>query len=304
MSQLRSALATAALAAADPAAVIALLDRYARDVPDACCATVAYAVIDAEHARVEYTCAGHPYPMVVRPGGEVVWLTGGRRPPLDTETIPGPPTAATDEFPPGSLLVLFSDGLVERPGESLEVGLARLAAAAATCADLPVGAVGDALLSAMVGAHHPRDDVAIVAVRPVGTTERTLVESLPASLEAIPRVRGRLRAWLRGLDLDEQRAYGILLAVGEAVNNAIEHGSGLDPRKTVGVEAFAGASGQLSVTVSNSGRWSGEPSDLGRDPYRGHGLKLMRGLSDEVKTVCSAIGTRVTMRFGTDTLGQ
>jgi serine phosphatase RsbU (regulator of sigma subunit) len=74
MSQLRSALGAAALATNDPAAVLDLLDRYARTLDDAAFATVAYAIIDTATGTISYACAGHPYPLVVGPQGSVTWL--------------------------------------------------------------------------------------------------------------------------------------------------------------------------------------------------------------------------------------
>jgi serine phosphatase RsbU (regulator of sigma subunit) len=88
MSRLRAAVAASALTDADPAAVLTTLDRYAATVPGARCATVSYAVIDVpqtrQHggaARVSYSCAGHPYPLLVTPDQPPVFLSAGRRPP-------------------------------------------------------------------------------------------------------------------------------------------------------------------------------------------------------------------------------
>ncbi|HLK44780.1 MAG TPA: SpoIIE family protein phosphatase, partial [Acidimicrobiales bacterium] len=170
MSQLRSALGAAALTVGDPGAVVSLVERYAESVDGAVCATVAYAVIDAQAESLTYACAGHPYPLVVMPGGDVQYLRGGRRPPLGAQGRRPPEPSERAAFPPGSLLVLYTDGLVERHGEPLDGGLDRLAAAAASCASLPVGAACDELLRRMTPPGGYSDDVALVAVRPVGTT--------------------------------------------------------------------------------------------------------------------------------------
>ncbi|HET9720108.1 MAG TPA: SpoIIE family protein phosphatase, partial [Solirubrobacteraceae bacterium] len=133
MSQLRSALEAAALAERDPADVLALLDRYAQAVPGASCATAAYARVDAASGRVHYACAGHPYPLLVTPDGRVEFLTDGRTAPLGIGPADSPGASGAAELSPGSLLVLYSDGLIERHGESLTAGLDRLADAAAGC---------------------------------------------------------------------------------------------------------------------------------------------------------------------------
>ncbi|MGH7640025.1 MAG: SpoIIE family protein phosphatase [Candidatus Dormibacteria bacterium] len=80
MSQLRSALAIAALASSDPVDVVVLVERSSATVPGAACATLAYGVLDRQAQTLRYTCAGHPYPLLVLPDGATQLLTGGRRP--------------------------------------------------------------------------------------------------------------------------------------------------------------------------------------------------------------------------------
>ncbi|MGH3634558.1 MAG: ATP-binding protein, partial [Mycobacterium sp.] len=86
MSRLRAAVAASALTAGEPEAVLGALDRYAASVDGARCATVAYALIDTDArpggAAVSYSCAGHPYPLLVLPDGRAVFLESGRRAPV------------------------------------------------------------------------------------------------------------------------------------------------------------------------------------------------------------------------------
>lgn len=295
MSQLRSALDIAAVAESDPAAVLSLVDTYSRGVPDAVCATVAYASVDPAAHTVRYACAGHPYPLIVLADGEVRLLTEGRMAPLGTQRD-GRKQSGRADLPLGALLVLYSDGLIERHGESLLDGLERLRAAAGACAQLPATAACEELLRRMAGPADYRDDVVVVALRPVGTIPQAHVDCLPASFDQIPPSRWRLRRWLEGLDLDPTRAYEVLLAVGEAVNNAIEHASRQDSRKLVGIEAFA-SPGWIAVSVTDSGSWSKDTGVSRRTAERGHGLTLIHGLSYNVETVRSSMGTRVTMTF-------
>lgn len=297
MSQLRSALGAAALAADDPAAVIDLLDRYARTLDDAAFATIAYAAIDTAAGTVSYACAGHPYPLVVGSDGTVTWLRDGRRPPLAVGSFtsrPGPPTG-TAPLPPGSLLLLYTDGLVERRSEPLEDSFARLAAAAADCALLAADQACKALIEQMTPAEGYTDDVAIIAVRPVGTTATSHVDAMPASFSELQPARDRMREWLALLRTSPAATHDILLGTGEALCNAIEHGSDLDPRRTVTVEAFA-AGAEISVTVTDSGRWQNDPAP-GRPHQRGRGLKLIHGLTRHSQTAHTIIGTQVTMTY-------
>lgn len=297
MSQLRSALGAAALATDDPAAVLDLLDRYAQTLDDAAFATVAYAIIDTAAGTVSYACAGHPYPLVVGPEGTVTWLQDGRRPPLAVRSLaPGlDAPAGRAALPPGSLLLLYTDGLIERRSEPLSDGFARLGAAAAGCAKLPAGQACTALISQMTPGEGYADDVAVIAVRHAGTTAASHVDAMPASFSELRPARDRMRGWLAHLGTSRATTHDVLLGTGEALTNAIEHGSDLDPRRTVSVEAFA-AGDEISVTVTDSGRWL-KDSAASRANQRGRGLKLIHGLATHSQTARTILGTQVTMTY-------
>jgi anti-sigma regulatory factor (Ser/Thr protein kinase) len=148
----------------------------------------------------------------------------------------------------------------------------------------------------MVPAGGYRDDVVVLALRPGHSAPCSFATVLPAVSAQIPVGRGRLRDWLSGIDVPTRREMDILLATGEAVTNAIEHGSRGEPRKTVSVEAFLRRD-TVSITVSDTGRWVGDSSASARCRRRGRGLTLMSGLADRVDTVRSSAGTQVTLEF-------
>ncbi|OBI12176.1 histidine kinase [Mycobacterium sp. E2462] len=304
MSRLRAAVAATALTTAEPDAVLGGLDRYARSVSGARCATLAYGVIEAgthgEGSTVSYSCAGHPYPLLVEPDGRTRFLDGGRRPPvavaeMDTENRPDD-TTATATLPPGSLLLLYTDGLMERLGETLDEGFARLKTVAAQCANLPVEAVCAELLAQMAPPTGYRDDVVVLALRPSHCAATSFASVLPAVPGQIPIAREKLRDWLALIGVTPRSETDILLATGEAVTNAIEHGNRREPRGTVSVEGFLRA-GTVTITVSDTGRWVGDSSASLFSKRRGRGLTLMSGLADHVDTRRTPGGTRVTLRF-------
>ena len=303
MSRLRAAVSATALTGADPDAVLSSLDRYAAAVPGARCATVSYAVIDTGQpgtadgtASISYSCAGHPYPLLVTPGRSPVFLQAGRRPPVAAWDNHLKPNTAQHELPAGSLLLFYTDGLIERPGETLDQGFERLQAAAAYRADLPVGEFCDELLDRMAPPGGYTDDVVLLALRPIHASARSFAIVLPGVPTHVPEARHRLRQWLTGIGVDPRREADILLATGEAVSNAIEHGSGGDPLSTVSLEAFVRAD-TVTATVSDTGRWSGDSSASQRSLRGGRGLTMINGLADHVKTVRTAHGTRITLRF-------
>src|SRR5205809_928464 len=107
-------------------------------------ATVVYAELDLVDNIVHYACAGHPPPVVVR-DGNVLDLMEGRTTPLAALPDPVPVEEATHPFPPGSLLLLYSDGLIERRGEPLDVGMRRLHALLAELPSEPPDTLADLL---------------------------------------------------------------------------------------------------------------------------------------------------------------
>lgn len=304
MSRLRAAVAASALSSAEPSDVLAALDKYTATIAGARCATVAYAVIetrpdgrpDAGRGAMRYLCAGHPYPLLVSTDGRPVYLKSGRRPPVATYTENSAEATGHAELPAGSLILLYTDGLIERAGETLDQGFARLRTAAAACAGLPVDAVCAELLHRMCPPDGYRDDVVVLALRPSHAGPRSFATVLRAVPAEIPVARQRLRDWLATVDIAPAGSDKILLATGEAVTNAIEHGSGCDARKTVSIEAFLHRD-RVVVTVGDSGRWAGDSSASLRSQRRGRGLTLMSGLADRVDTIRNAGGTRVALQF-------
>ncbi|MFL6207053.1 MAG: PP2C family protein-serine/threonine phosphatase, partial [Acidimicrobiales bacterium] len=118
-------------------------------------------IVDTARQLVSYAVAGHPPPVVRAPSGESGLLEGGRQPILGIG-IDGV-TTAEHPFPPGALLVAYTDGLIERRGEPIDVSLQELLA---HVAEAPEGAsdAADHLLEACLHGLDPGDDVALVVV--------------------------------------------------------------------------------------------------------------------------------------------
>jgi anti-sigma regulatory factor (Ser/Thr protein kinase) len=293
LSGLRSAVVVEAGSTDDPGPVLDAVARQARTVRGAQGVEVAYAVLDAAHRTLAHGCAGNPYPLVVGSDGRARYLTGGRRRGPAVSDPADLAAAASADLPAGALLVLYTAGLLERHRAEINTGLDRLAAAAEECAALPVGAVCAHLLDRMAGPDGLSGEVALLAVRPSGVTPNTFVAVIPALTDQTVNLRHRLRAWLAPR-CPEPFLGEILICVGEALSNAVDHGSDPDRAHTVSVESFLHAGG-LTTTVSDRGRWIGDSSASRREAVRGRGLKLIHALSRRVETVRGPHGTRVTM---------
>jgi PAS domain S-box-containing protein len=164
MGQLRSAVRALASTGLGPADVLEALDGYARRHAVWRMATVVYAELDLGARELRYACAGHPPPVVLAParGSEFAW--DGRSLPLDAFTqtpVPRPEGALTLE--PGGGVLLYTDGLIERPSRSLTVGLDGLLAEVDRR-----GAGASPLAEPVVRALHDSehaDDVCVLALR-------------------------------------------------------------------------------------------------------------------------------------------
>ncbi|MGV9697822.1 PP2C family protein-serine/threonine phosphatase [Streptomyces sp. NPDC003470] len=165
MGQLRSALSAAALVAGGPAQVLEVLGLYARSVEGAESTTVATTFVDWQDHTVTYSSAGHPPPVLLAPDGTTTFLDEATDPPLGARPEHVPRPQSTLPFAEGATLVLYTDGLIERRGEDIDVGLARLADCLARHRRADPEPLADALLADLLGDDGNTDDTAIVVVR-------------------------------------------------------------------------------------------------------------------------------------------
>lgn len=168
MGQLRSLLRGIAIGTgAGPADVLRDLDRAMALLRLPTLVTAAVARLEQTPtgtARLRWSDAGHPPPVVLSPGGEVTVLDG-ERPDLLLGVDPDRPRQErVTVLERGATVLLHTDGLVERRGSDLDEGQARLVRALSELARLPLPELCDSLVERMVDSH-PDDDVALVAVR-------------------------------------------------------------------------------------------------------------------------------------------
>ena len=161
MGRMRSALRAYALTTSDPAEVLDRLDRKMQHFEPGALATVLYAVADPALDHVHMATAGHLPPIIALPGqsAELTDISGD----LMIGVAPGAQRHVTTmKIPPGALLCLYTDGLVERPGEAIDVGLDRLCQAIKA---EPAYASCATVMAALVGSQPARDDIALLTFR-------------------------------------------------------------------------------------------------------------------------------------------
>ncbi|MGY1653204.1 SpoIIE family protein phosphatase [Geodermatophilus sp. SYSU D01119] len=295
MGQLRSALSAALLQGSAPAEALELLDRFAARLPGALASTAACLVLDWRAGTVRYARAGHPPPLLVA-DGRAGFLEDGAGAVLGAPGRRPYPEGSAD-VAPGTTLLLYTDGLVERRGEPLDTGLQRVADAAAALSDVAPAGLTRELLAAVLDETALPDDVAVIAVR---VTPAPLHETLPADPARLRGVRRTVTAWARAAGLSEDSVDDLQLALGEALANAVEHayaGNGGGGRCEYRLERTA--DGSVDVCVRDEGVWRPAPADRG---HRGRGLELISALATDVEVARTpddegADGTGTTVRF-------
>jgi GAF domain-containing protein/anti-sigma regulatory factor (Ser/Thr protein kinase) len=283
MAQLRTALRAYAIDGHEAADVVERVNRLMWALGPAAMTTLAFLVLDPDAGTLELVNAGHPPPILIPPDGDASLL------PLQGNVALGATELAryrseVHPLPARGAVLLYTDGLVERRGASIDDGLERVRALAAPADD--VEALCDRLVERLVTDERP-DDVAIIAARMIEPPAR-MSGSWPADRESLGIVRKLLRRWLVACGADRDEVYDITVAAQEACANAVEHAYGPGPQEFA-VEAVCDH-GLVRVEVRDQGRW--RPP---RGTHRGRGMLLMSELMDSVDIKHTDEGTRVVL---------
>jgi PAS domain S-box-containing protein len=291
MGQLRHAMRAYALEGNSPAGVLDRLDRVVRSLDGGQMATLLYLVMDEDHSSVTYASAGHVPPLVISPDGEAEYLQTAPNPPLGVFESPEH-TEKREKLAPGSTIVLYTDGLVEERGVSIDQGLEalRLAASQDTCHPYELC---ERLVAAMLAIHPANDDIAVLAMRALPVTPLPLHLEIPSDPTQLGKMRRDLGSWLREAGVVGEVVETIQMACHEACSNAIEHGYAFGDG-VLWVDAELDEN-RVILTVRDEGHWIERGAD-GPPRYRGNGLPLMHALMDSVElTHKNGAGTAVRM---------
>ncbi len=287
MGQLRSACRALLLEKSSPSAVLAGLDRFASRLPGADCTTAFCAVLTLATGELVYSSAGHPPAIMVHADGGTEMLESGQGFPLTVRSQLTRPEAHVT-MPARSTLLLYTDGLVERRGDSIEDGMARAADLVGGGRSRELDDVADALMSGLEPTGGYPDDVAILLYRQPAPLEMDFT----ADVRHLAPSRAALRSWLREAGVEPGQIQDMLIATGEAVANAIEHGHRSRPEGIISLRATAVVDG-LRVSVIDSGVWK-IPHQVPSE-HRGRGLSLMRCLVQDLSIHSNDAGTTVHM---------
>ncbi|MFI5694106.1 SpoIIE family protein phosphatase [Kribbella sp. NPDC051586] len=286
--RLCAALAMALQDGADPADAITRLEKFARRVPGAEAATVCAAVLDPSTGDLTYCTAGHPPPLIASTSGTARYVDPSGGTPLGA---PGEYQLGSEHLDIDDVLLLYTDGILERPQCTPDQAIAdllRVTAAAADEPQLSAERVTEQALGLVAG---HTDDVTVLAAH-----RRTPVVALTQSGPAVPATAARFRdefaAWLRALDPEPVVVIGVESAVLELMANVVEHAYYDCAPGELTLAAGLAPSGELEISVRDRGRWmDSEPA-----ADRGHGLALAGSTVDDLTVERTATGTTATVR--------
>ena len=284
MGQLRTALHAYALIGNAPGRTLELVNRFAVSIGPDAMATAAFAIVDPDTNTVQFASAGHLPPVLIAADGRARLLEVPIAPPLGAFAYSSCPEHEL-ALPASETMLLYTDGLIERPRVSLDYSLEQLISAVTDASTAE-----DACLLAMdrlVPQRGSRDDVAVIAVRPDPVPEVLDIELAadPSRLSGVRRMLGR---WLRRQGLDRAVSHEITLAVSEACADAIEHAYGPSGGSIRMRVQRVGDS--VEINVRDRGRWRAP-----RGENRGRGSKLVAAAMDVCEARSTDQGTEIVM---------
>ncbi|MFG2316214.1 SpoIIE family protein phosphatase [Streptomyces tendae] len=190
--------------------------------------TCCVAVYDPVSHRVVLSSAGHLPPILVSPDGHAGPLPVRPHPGLGAEfALREPFGVHTFVAPPGSLLALYTDGLVEDPAVPIDEGIGRLADAVSAVHPWDTLQQAARRVVSEVMPTRQRDDVTLLLARMIGYRKGdTATWRLPARDDAAARARALVAALLRQWRTRDSTRDSVLLLVSELVTNAVRFAGG------------------------------------------------------------------------------
>lgn len=291
MGRLRTAVGALAMNEDDPASLLSKVDEFVGGPDGAAYATVFYAIVETETGAIRYASAGHPPGLILTADGRTTWLDRGQGMPLYGEERPRPQGSAVLE--PGGALILYSDGLIERRGESLDIGLTRLERLASQLVGRsPEGICHELFTNFGVGPSR-EDDVVVLVMKPEPSQPAMYRKTFPAVPEELRQIRTSIRSWATSRNLPLATQDDLLIAIGEATANSVRHA--YKDNEAGEVEIMITPIGAiLEVAVNDRGTWQG-PSES--SSYPGMGRSIIGSVTQAYKTESDEGGTQVTFHL-------
>jgi CheY-like chemotaxis protein/anti-sigma regulatory factor (Ser/Thr protein kinase) len=296
MGKLRSAMGALGLVVESVPELIGRLDQFAEKIEEARFGTVAAVQLQPETGELRYSLAGHPPPLVIDPEGNGAFLEGGAGLPLCIDDGNGRPEGRAF-LAEGSTLILYTDGLIERRADSIDSGLARLKDAAVVRSGYEPERLCDEIVDEF--ADGSLDDLVFLCIRREPLDSRIFSRVFPAVPKSLHTVRRELRAWFAEEGVEGRKAEEVLQACGEGCANTVRHAYGEQPGEAT-LELRLRSDGRLVVRIRDSGLWRTQA----HTDSSGHGMEIMRALSEHVHIHRTPQGTTVVLEFEVGTAAR
>jgi anti-anti-sigma factor len=299
MSQLRTAVRMQIAAGHTIAEALEAVDRFREHVPGSKSATLCIGSLDFATGEFQYCTAGHPPPLLVTADASSRYVEPSGAGPLGSGV--GFPMR-TEMLDVGDSILLYTDGLIERPGRPLGASTAEFSDLAANIASGASGFVIDSptrfidricseTLELLLRSTGYNDDVTLLAAQ-----RRRLSPPLHLTLDATVRaareVRARLREWLMEIGADASDITDVVHAMSEFVENAVEHGYSTEVPDGVVVEASLSGDGNLRASVIDRGQWKDYRAG---EQGRGRGLAMAEALVSHSSVTSGPDGTTASL---------
>ena len=286
MAHLQSAVRAYALEGLRPSLILERMNGFVQELESRGTATLLLALVDPDDETVRLASAAHPPPLLVDAEGSASFASGPAGNPLGASLFP-----SYDEtvmaMPTGSVLVLYTDGMVERPDQPLDQGMGLLEELGLRLPDEP-DEVCRVLLDQLLSNGAAHDDVALLVGR-LDAPPQTLDLVVPADPTSLVGVRRRFGRWLQAAGVGDAEAYELQVACGEACANAIAHA--YPPGDAHFAVRAVREGDELLIEVGDFGAWRPPRGGSG-----GRGLALIEQLTDSLEIERGIAGTTVRMR--------
>lgn len=282
VERLRGAVAMALLGMKrDTGELLLDMHRFTQHESDLRGATLCITLFDPTTGELSCVTAGRPGPWVLDGAGGMRQLLGTRSGPLgEAEHTEIDRLDSTHQLATGETVVLYGAESTWTAMDLAELLTARMSAD-------PDVLVADADAFAGMGAR-----VAMVAFTRVPVPGGSLTLERPANADELPGIRRQFEYWLDAVCCPPETAQRLVLALNEAVTNAVEHAYRGATTDTVRVSAEIEQDRSIRITVADNGSWR-VPQPAGS--YRGRGLLMMQEVVDRVAIDRDSRGTTVSL---------
>lgn len=287
MNVVRQAIRSALLDGARPVDALRRANRVLLRSDQPGVVTALVGVIDPATLQFRYAAAGHPAPLLAGPDERSGALSGEG----SGIALGVVPLHVTSEhvvsIPENGALALYTDGCLAPDADGTQL----LADALAEARKLAPNRLAETIDQAIFGSAERADDATILTISAEPQIAHLDVR-LPAEPASSSLARTALRRFLDSTPLSERRSFDAVVAAGEAVANAIEHAYDHRPNQTFVLRGRYDDH-SCTIVVEDAGLWN----DVAPPTTRGHGIAMMRELSDAFEITRTPGGTSVLLDF-------